>query len=199
MLNFLHLLDELQTLARNGLHYAQNPYDQQRYARLFELACLGYATACDLPPPEIRQRLSAELGHITPKIGGNAAVFDNTGRILLQQRADDRRWCLPCGWVEPGEAPVATAIRETREETGLEVQPVCLVDVFTRLPSTENGPHTVISILYLCAVIGGTLRCSHEGLALQYWPLAEVPGWHKDHYDLAVAAQKCWHKQRPPS
>jgi hypothetical protein len=47
-MDMLPLLDELQVLARNGLTYAQNPYDRERYARLLELASLYYGAAEDV-------------------------------------------------------------------------------------------------------------------------------------------------------
>src|SRR5919108_5010859 len=99
-MDILPLLDELRTIARNGLTYATNSYDIERYQRLLDLACAYYGQALDLPPVEVRRRLSAELGYITPKVGADAALFDDEGRILLVLRADDERWCLPCGWVE---------------------------------------------------------------------------------------------------
>jgi ADP-ribose pyrophosphatase YjhB (NUDIX family) len=191
-MDMLPLLDELQVLARNGLTYAQNPYDRERYAHLLELASLYYGAALDLPPAEVRQRLAADLGHVTPKVGADAAIFDPDGRLLLMQRADDCRWCLPCGWVEPLESPAEAAVRETREETGLEVRPVQLVDVFTRLPSAMDGPHTVVAVVYLCVVTGGALQRSHEGLDLRYWCIPEVPSWHANHERYAVAASTAW-------
>ena len=51
----LPLLDELQVLARNGLTYAQNPYDRERYARLLELASLYYGDFCISPRKGIFQ------------------------------------------------------------------------------------------------------------------------------------------------
>jgi 8-oxo-dGTP pyrophosphatase MutT (NUDIX family) len=191
-MDILPLLNELQTMARNGLTYTQNPYDRERYTRLLELASLYYGAALDLPPAEVRHRLAADLGHVTPKVGADAAIFDYDGRLLLMQRTDDGRWCLPCGWVEPHESPAEAAVREAREETGLEVRPVHLVDVFTRLPSVAYGPHTVVAVVYLCEVTGGMLRGSHEGLDLRYWALAEVPVWHADHQRYALAASTAW-------
>jgi 8-oxo-dGTP pyrophosphatase MutT (NUDIX family) len=186
------LLNELQALARNGLTYATNPYDRERYQRLLTLASQYYGAVLNLPAPEVQQRLTAELGHITPKVGADAAIFDGNGQLLLMQRADDGGWCLPCGWIEPHESPAEAVVRETREETGLEIRPVALVDVFTRLPSASHGPHTVISVVYYCAVMGGTMRLSHEGLALRYWPISAVSVWHRDYHRRAVAAYAVW-------
>ena len=104
-MDILPLLDELQIIARNGLHYAQNPYDRERYERLMELTARHYGEALDLPPAAVRERLSKELGYVTPKVGADAAIFNPAGEILLVLRADDQCWCLPCGWVEPYESP----------------------------------------------------------------------------------------------
>ena len=191
-MDILLLLDELQMLARNGLHYAQNPYDQERYSRILELASHYYGKALDLPPTEVRQRLGGELGHITPKVGAAAAVYDAAGNILLMQRADSGLWCLPGGWMEPHESPASTAVRETCEETGLDVRVVQLVDVFTLPPGSHTSPHAVVVVIYLCERIGGTLQCSPEGLELRYWPLDEVPAWQGNHHQYALTAAALW-------
>jgi hypothetical protein len=135
----LSLLDELRTIARNGLTYAENEYDRQRYERLLELTSQQYADYLDLPVGLVKERLQAETGYITPKVGADAAIFDDEGRILLMQRTDDQRWCLPCGWLEPNESPQEAVVRETWEETGLHVEPVALFGVFTRRPDPAWG------------------------------------------------------------
>ena len=104
-MDILPLLDELQTIARNGLNHTTNPYDRERFERLLALATKYYGEALDLPPDAVRHRLVGELGYITPKVGADAAIFDREGRILLVRRSDDGLWCLPCGWVEPNESP----------------------------------------------------------------------------------------------
>lgn len=191
-MDILPFLDELQTMARNGLTYANNPYDKERYTRLLELMSNYYGKILDIPPDDVKQRFAKELGYITPKVGGDAAIFDDTGKILLVLRADDERWCLPCGWVEPGESPAQTAVRETREETNLEVHVLQLVDVFTRLPNMGYGPHTAITVVYLCEVVGGRLELSHEHTAARYWKIDRVPTWHELHEHYARAAFKVW-------
>lgn len=195
-MDILPLLDEIQTIARNGLAYAENPFDRERYERLMALASQYYGQALDLPAEEVRQRLSAELGYVTPKVGADGAIFNDEGHILLVRRADNGRWCLPCGWMEPNETTAQTAVREVKEETGLDVSIVQLVNVFTRLPDALYGPHTAVAVVYLCEVTGGTLQVSHESLEARYWHPNAVPAWHELHYDYAQAAFLCWQRRR---
>lgn len=190
------LLDELQTIARNGLNFTTNPYDRERFERLLALATQYYGQVLDLPPVEIRQRFLAELGYITPKVGADAAILDREGRILLVRRSDDGLWCLPCGWVEPNESPEEAAAREVREETGLKVAPRHLVGVFTRRPNVGYGPHTAIAVVYLCEVTGGTLRTSHEVTEARYWRIEDVPAWHELHRMYADAAHAAWRRRQ---
>lgn len=198
MTDILTLLEELQSIARTGLNYSTDPYARAHYTRLLEIAAAQYGNALDLPPAEVRARLQGELGSITPKVGADAAIFDDAGRILLVERSDDRRWGLPAGWVDPNEAPANTARREAREELGLEVEPVQLVDVMFRPASAVYGPHAVVSIVYLCQVRGGAITLSHEVLAARYWVIDEVPVWHKDHLEFARAAHTVWTARRVP-
>ncbi len=191
-MDILPLLDELQTIARNGLNFATDAYDRERYERLLALASRYYGHALDLPATEVRQRLSAELGYITPKVGAEAAIFEGDGRMLLVRREDDGRWCLPCGWVEPNETPAEAAVREAREETGLIVRTTRLVDVFTRRSGQGFGPHSAVAIVYLCEVVDGTIRASHEVTEVRYRSIADVTEWHERHRDYAEAAYAAW-------
>lgn len=186
------LLNELQALARTGLHYTQNSYDRERYERILTLASQQYEALLDWPTHEIQARFRQEIGSITPKIGADAAIFNDSGEILLMERADGSGWCLPCGWVEVNERPIDAAIREVFEETGLEVTVKRLVGVFTRQASQKNGPHTMVAIVHLCEIVSGELTLSHEGSALQYWSVDDVPHWHPNHDKYARAAHQMW-------
>ena len=72
-----------------------------------------------------------------PHLGASAAVFDSQ-KILLIQRKDLEAWCLPSGFVEPEETVAQAAVREVREETGLEVELIRLVGIYSA-PKWRNG------------------------------------------------------------
>lgn len=190
------LLDEIQTIARNGLHYTTGVYDRERYERLLSLSTRTYAELLDTSDEEIRRRFLQEMGYITPKVGADAAIFNDRGEILLMDRVDGSGWCLPCGWVEPNEKPAETAVREVREETGLDVVVRQLIGVFTRPSGGRNGPHTMIAVVHWCDAVGGELTLSHEGIDLRYWPIDAVTNWHATHEQYARAAYERWQSDR---
>ncbi|MDY6878258.1 MAG: NUDIX hydrolase N-terminal domain-containing protein [Chloroflexota bacterium] len=191
------LLDEIRTIARNGLYYTLGTYDRERYEHLMRLTTQTYSELLTVPDETIRARFLSETGYITPKVGADAAIFNASGEILLMERSDGSGWCLPCGWVEPNEKPIEAAIREVREETGLEIEVKQLVGIFTRMPSAKNGPHTMIAVVHLCEVVGGELTLSHEGTALCYWSIDEMQDWYATHERYARAAYEAWKSKRP--
>jgi ADP-ribose pyrophosphatase YjhB (NUDIX family) len=187
----LPLLEQLKAIASLGLHYSKDVYDRGRYEQIMKLVEEYYGHALEMPPSEVHAQFQTQLSQlsISPVVGADAAIFDQDGKILLMKRVDNSKWCLPCGLVEAGESPEQGAIREAREETGLEVKILELVGVYTRLPNIEYGLYSLVSMVYLCEVTGGSLQRSHEDLGLQYWKLEEVPVWHSDMEQKARDAQ----------
>jgi ADP-ribose pyrophosphatase YjhB (NUDIX family) len=192
------LLAQIRELAETGLQDSSNVYDLGRYTQLLEIANEHAGHDLELPPIETRSGLARALGVITPRLGCNAAIFDDDGRVLLMLRTDNQRWCMPGGMAEVGETSEQSVIREAREETGLEVEILELVGVYSTLPATNNT-QTLTIPLYLCAVTGGTLRSSHEDLGLQFWKVEDVPSWSGPHERMARAAHKRWLNLRDAS
>jgi len=183
------LLEEVQALARTGLHFCDDPYDRERYERLLSLAVDGLSARTDLAPDEVRRRFGREVGCITPKVGADGVVFDEHDRVLLELRADDRRWGLISGWVEPNEHPADTVVREAAEELGLTLRVDRLADVRSRPAGEEQGPHSLVAVVFLCAIVGdGEIVPNHEVLEARWWDLDDVPAWHMDHQSYARAA-----------
>jgi ADP-ribose pyrophosphatase YjhB (NUDIX family) len=190
------VLDEVRAIAQTGLHYSTDPYDRERCTRLLDIVARGYAAALDLPEPEVRARLARELGYQSAKVGADAAIFDAEGRVLLVLRADDAAWGLIAGWVDPGETPTDTVVREVHEEVDLTVTAYELVDVIGRPAGTEFGPHAVVSVVYLCDVAPGPVTISHEAVDAAYRRIEDVEVWHANHERLALMARERWQARR---
>lgn len=187
----LPLLDELRTIGQNGLMDAESHYDRERNERLLELASEYYGRTVGLPPAEIRERLAQEVGYATAQVGAGAAVFNGDEQILLVKRADNGKWGFPAGGVEPNESAAEAAVRETHEETGVDVKAVELIDVYHK-KAGKSSPHSIVHVHYLCERTGGRLRPSHETEEVRYWDIHEVPVWHPGSRKIAIESYELW-------
>lgn len=112
----------------------------------------------------------------TPLVGvGAVAVLD--GRVLLVRRGSEPlkgHWTLPGGMLEVGETMAEGVVREVREETGVEVEPIELVEVLDRIHREEGRVryHYVIAD-FLCRVTGGALRAASDAEAARWVERAE--------------------------
>lgn len=142
----LPLLEELRLIARNGLLFADDPYDEERYERLLELVEHYYGASLGLPDGEVRDRLRASFGYV---LSAAVGIFDAEGQVLLMKRADNEKWALPGGLVEPHENPPEAAIRETKEETGLDVRLLGQVTANYLPPTEADNAHQLVHFIYL--------------------------------------------------
>jgi ADP-ribose pyrophosphatase YjhB (NUDIX family) len=108
----------------------------------------------------------------------SAVVVDQAGRILLHRRDDNRLWSIPGGAMEVGERIADTAVREVREETGLEVEPEAIVGIYSDPRHVvEYGDGEVrqqFSICFACRVVGGELATSEESLEVGFFAPAAI-------------------------
>ena len=126
------------------------------------------------------------IGWIRSKVGhekiilvfAGGCVFDKDGKVLLQRRGDSNKWGFPGGAIEIGETPEMAAIREVKEETGLDVKVSDLIGIYTdcdmEYPNGDKA-HS-ICIFYEVEVISGQLKCDNiETVDLKYFELDEMP------------------------
>jgi len=107
-----------------------------------------------------------------PSLAVIVAVIDE-GRILLTKRDDFEVWCLPGGGVEDGESMAEAAIRETKEEAGIDVELTRLVGVYSRIGGMWNDVHAV---LFAAKPVGGALKIQPgETIEVRYFPFEEIP------------------------
>ncbi len=123
--------------------------------------------------------IRSKVGHETiflNFVGG--VIRDREGRVLLQRRADKNKWGFPGGAMELGESARETAIREIKEETGLDVEVSKLIGIYTDYyDEYPNGDRAqTIAIFLEFSVIGGQIiESNEETLELRYFALTDFP------------------------
>jgi ADP-ribose pyrophosphatase YjhB (NUDIX family) len=111
-----------------------------------------------------------------PLVGVGAVIVDR-GRVLLIRRGSEPlkgQWSLPGGLLELGESLHQGVIREVREETGLEVEPLELVELLDRVHRQgERVQYHYVIADYLCRLTGGELRAASDADAARWVERAE--------------------------
>jgi 8-oxo-dGTP diphosphatase len=125
-----------------------------------------------------------------PLLGVGAIILDGD-RILMAQRGKEPLkgwWSLPGGALETGELLADAVRREVREETGLEIEPVELFQIFERIiPDGEGKPeYHYVLIDYLCRVTGGTLQAGDDVCRVEWVSRKELAGLQITEGTLAV-------------
>ena len=105
-------------------------------------------------------------------------IFNEKGEVLLQRRGDSKKWGFPGGAVELGETPQMAAVREVKEETGLDVEVDNLIGIYTdcNMEYPNGDKAQSICIVFELKVTGGALCCDkEETLELKYFSLDHTP------------------------
>lgn len=108
-------------------------------------------------------------------VGAGVLITNDSGCLLLLQRADNHFWGIPGGSMEPGERIEETALRETFEETGLVLEALTLHGVFSgpelfyTYPSGDQVYN--VSVVYTSSVHHGELATlNNEHLGQRFFP-----------------------------
>jgi 8-oxo-dGTP pyrophosphatase MutT (NUDIX family) len=130
------------------------------------------------------------------RVGCSATIFDSKReKVLLTQRTDNGRWCLPGGRLESGESAAEACEREVWEETGLQVRVTRLIGVYSnpdQLVIYSDGNKAFFVVLsFEAEIIKGELGLSNETTAFGYYSLQEMEsmpmhGEHKQRVEDAL-------------
>jgi len=110
--------------------------------------------------------------YLDPKVAVGTIIRNEAGEIVLVRRAIEPgygKWVFPGGYVDRGEEVLVAAVREAREETGLEIAIDQLVNVYS-----YPGRAPVI-IVYTATLVGGCLACEDESLEARFFAPDAIP------------------------
>jgi len=121
------------------------------------------------------------IQYLDPKVSV-CTIPEIEGRVLLVRRAINPGrglWVFPGGFMDRWETVPQAAIRETREEVGLEVRPTDLVGIYSYSTSIS------VVIVYACEIVGGELKLDAESTEMRTFAQSDIP-WD----DLAFPSTK---------
>ena len=199
--DLLRWSESLAAIARTGLGFTESLYERERFEEVLKVAAdirvaAGHELESEMLVEEWLKAVGDGVaGYVTPKIAVGAVVGNEKDEILLVQRADSGVWLYPTGWADVGYSASEVVVKEVKEETGIDVEPIRLIAVldglrlgFTRIP--------LYSLIFLCKKIGGELAAHPLECADVGWfsrddlpfPLAGVDRWG-DHVFAAIRGE----------
>ena len=124
-------------------------------------------------------------------IVGVGAIILRRDRILMAQRGKEPLmgwWSLPGGALELGESLADGVRREVREETGLEIRPMGVLEIFERIMRDATGApeYHYVLIDYICRITGGELCAGDDVCAVEWVRRSELPKLQITEGTLAV-------------
>lgn len=132
-------------------------------------------------------------------IGCLAVIFDEARQsVLLTRRQDNGRWCLPGGHMEPGESVAEACAREIWEETGLQVQIVKCIGIYSDpnrvIQYADGAQYQIIGLCFEARPVSGTLILTDETTEIGYFTRdqmceLDVMEHHIERIDDAFAAR----------
>ena len=121
--------------------------------------------------------LRKQIGHRKIILNSAGTIIVRDGKILFQRRADNGKWGLIGGLLEMNETYAQAALREAREETGLNVRLDSFLGIFHNhemVWSNGDAAH-VIAAFFTASVVSGEPRTDEESLELKFFGIDEIP------------------------
>ncbi|WP_432198611.1 NUDIX domain-containing protein [Streptomyces sp. bgisy027] len=134
-------------------------------------------------------------------VAASAVVTDAEGRILLQRRQDNDLWALPGGGMEMTDSLPGTAVREVKEETGLDVEITGLVGTYTDprhvIAYSDGEVRRQFNVCFTARMVGGRLAISDESTELRFVQPKEIDQLPMHHTQRLRIRHFLEHHERP--
>jgi ADP-ribose pyrophosphatase YjhB (NUDIX family) len=173
--SWLGIARELHAMAQTGLHYAEDKFDRQRYARLHAVGSELMALGTGVAAAQVADLFIPDVGYATPRVAVRAAAFRDD-RILMVRETSDGCWSLPGGWCDVNQSARQCVERELCEESGFTARAVKLAAVWDR--SRHGHPPLPLSIyvmFFICELTGGTATPSIETSEIDFFAEDALP------------------------
>lgn len=172
---WLDIAKKIQSIAQAGLTYSDNKYDVERYEQLREISIKIMTQFTDAEMVKIKELFANETGYQTPKVDVRGVVFKES-KILMVKETVDGCWSLPGGWADIGYTPGEIAVKEVKEESGLDVKPVKVLAVLDKKCHPHPpSPYHVYKIFILCDIIGGETSTGMETSEVGFFERDKLP------------------------
>ncbi|MDQ3393982.1 MAG: NUDIX hydrolase [Bacteroidota bacterium] len=171
----LSYIKRIQAIAQAGIAYAEIDYDLERYEELRSITLEMMHALTDEPIERLTKLFTNETGYQTPKVDIRAVIFKDD-KILMVRENHDKCWSLPGGWADVGFSPGEVALKEVKEEAGIDVVPVRVLAIFDKKchPHPPSPYHTY-KMFILCEYTGGSLQKGMETSDVNYFSINEIP------------------------
>ena len=160
-----------------------NPLTQFRYCPQCGVRLAGVAA------PPLRCGSCGWTFYPHPELGVNVVVFLESRVVLIRRGIEPFKgcWALPGGFVTYGEEPTVAAVREVREETGLEI----VVEALVAATLVRDDPRALLLVpAYFGRVTGGALQAGDDAAEVRTFPIGELPpirpAYHRRQLDAAL-------------
>lgn len=172
---WLKLIAEIQAISQSGLTFTENEFDVERYERLTEISAELAASCTEKDLNEINKIFSLEKGYATPKVDVRSFVLKDNKVLLVKERSDGL-WTLPGGFADVTETPSQAVIRETKEESGYDVQVLKLLALWDKYKHDHplHWPH-IYKCFFHCEHISGEAEINIEISDIDFFPMDKIP------------------------
>lgn len=178
------IAETLRTIANEGLQYQKSEYDKQRYEKVLVSSTHLYRILDQNNIHNILTDFIDNSDQFSPLLGAEAAVF-HKNKLLLIKRHDDGLWAVPGGRVDKGETLKEAALRELKEETGIDGTIVRLLGIFDSRRWKSKLKSQLFHVIFEVTAENCIPHTTQEALDCEYYGPSDLPELSPGH-DIRV-------------